>query len=357
MASEIKELLDPPSFQLPSHFTNNASDDENLDEYEVWSLRMPVQFDPSSLNGVSLSFNQDILEQQQQQKKKKNSGGGGVGQQDNVLSSFELSNDTDDRYSLALGHTSETKSFRVLVPATNQQPVNVDKGDDDDDDDDSSDNDTDESKKKMKLLPVPFTRHVNLIRSSKVEMTEFDLAPSKERAPKPRIMTTSASTTTTTTTAMGVTNKDTTFGMTMAMREAYSHVDQVKGLKRRWSLFGSKVDINAVQERCKRRREKDVVERGKQRATAAAATATTSDATATSAAAPAVAATTVAATAATPNGVEMIVVDKQDDTNTKDKNSPSTAGEKVSPSTTKSKKKKSEKKKRKKSSKSPKKSR
>mmetsp|Transcript_12938 Transcript_12938/g.15173 ORF Transcript_12938/g.15173 Transcript_12938/m.15173 type:complete len:355 (-) Transcript_12938:206-1270(-) len=351
MTSEIKELLDPPSFQLPSTIHNNHTTDDNL-EYEVWSLRMPVQFDPSSLDGVSLSFNQDILEQQQ-----KKLVGTVAAQQDNVLASFELSNDADDRYSLALGPTAETQSFRVLVPATNQ-PVIVD---------DDTNDDTEMSKKQMKLLPIPFTRHVTLIRSSKVDMTEFDLAPSKERAPKPRIMTTAATTTTTMTTMGEPSTDNTSSKITMAMREAYSHVDQVKGLKRRWSLFGSNVDMPALHERCKRRRERDVVERGKQRAAAAAAAdavPTSTDGTTTSAAAAPVATATTAVaappvaadTSATPNKGEMMVVDKRDDTNTKDKKS-ATAVEKVVPSTTKSKRKKSAKKKRKKSSKSPKKSR
>eukprot|EP00555_Chaetoceros_dichaeta_P007743 CAMPEP_0198257494 /NCGR_PEP_ID=MMETSP1447-20131203/7164_1 /TAXON_ID=420782 /ORGANISM="Chaetoceros dichaeta, Strain CCMP1751" /LENGTH=352 /DNA_ID=CAMNT_0043944413 /DNA_START=75 /DNA_END=1133 /DNA_ORIENTATION=+ len=352
MTSEIKELLDPPSFQLPSTIHNNHTTDDNL-EYEVWSLRMPVQFDPSSLDGVSLSFNQDILEQQQ-----KKLVGTVAAQQDNVLASFELSNDADDRYSLALGPTAETQSFRVLVPATNQ-PVIVD---------DDTNDDTEMSKKQMKLLPIPFTRHVTLIRSSKVDMTEFDLAPSKERAPKPRIMTTAATTTTTMTTMGEPSTENTSSKITMARREAYSHVDQVKGLKRRWSLFGSNVDMPALHERCKRRRERDVVERGKQRAAAAAAAAdavpTSTDGTTTSAAAAPVATATTAVaappvaadTSATPNKGEMMVVDKRDDTNTKDKKS-ATAVERVIPSTTKSKRKKSAKKKRKKSSKSPKKSR
>jgi len=230
MTSIVDDLVDPPTFYLPSDFNTINNDPD----YEVWSLRTPVAFDPSALDGVSLSFNNDILANQNQTKKKY--GGGAALQQDKVISSFELSNDSNDRYSIAVGHTSETKSFRILVPT---KPTA--EGDDNDDDDDD---DREHAKKNMKLLSIPFTRHVNLIRSSKVEMTEFETAPSKERAPKPQI------------TATAITGESKqNIGLKMTMREAYSHIDQVKGLKRRWNMFGTNIDVDAAQERQKRRQQ------------------------------------------------------------------------------------------------------
>jgi len=88
------------------------------------------------------------------------------------------------------GDASESKSFRVLV---------------------ASEEEEDKERKVIKILPNSFTKHFNLIKSS-LEMSEIDLAPSKERAPKPL-------------------NK---------MRESYSHVEQVQGLKRRFKMFGSR---------------------------------------------------------------------------------------------------------------------
>lgn len=233
MTSIAEDLVDPPTFYLPSGFedTNSNSD------YEVWSLRTPVLFDPSSLDGIALSFNDDILSDQSQTKQKYGggSGGGTTLQQDNVISSFELSNDSNDRYSIVVGHTSETKSFRVLVPT---KPISESDSNENEYDDDEY------AKKNMKLHSIPFTRHVNLIRSSKVEMTEFDMAPSKELAPKPQI------------TAIARTgDSKQNAALKMVMREAYSHVEQVKGLKRRWNMFGSNVDVDAAQERQKRRRQ------------------------------------------------------------------------------------------------------
>lgn len=217
-----EDLVDPPTFHLPSGF----GDAHNNSDYEVWSLRTPVLFDPASLDGIALSFNNDILSDQSQTKHKYGAG-------DNVVSSFELSNDTNDRYSIVLGHTSETKSFRVLLPTKPTPDSDTDQNDDDEHED---------QKKNMKLHSAPFTRHVNLIRSSRVEMTEFHTAPSKELAPEPRI----------TATARTGDSKQNA-GLRMVMREAYSHVAQVKGLKRRWNISGSNVDVGAAQERHKRR--------------------------------------------------------------------------------------------------------
>ena len=134
--SEI-DLLNPSSFSLPEDF------EENPDDYELWSVRAPVKFDISTLNGVSLQF---------ALKHKKKAGF------DPNITTFAVHGET---YSMARGHTEEVSSFRIL------------KGTDDG-----------EEEKGMTPLPVTFNRHFNVIESSKGNIADIDLAPSNERAPE-----------------------------------------------------------------------------------------------------------------------------------------------------------------------------
>ena len=85
------------------------------------------------------------------------------------------------------GHVTESDCFRVLKPLEKEKP-------------------------EMEPIPMKFDKHINLTRRN--ERSEMDLAPSTERAPP-------------------VNKKEVT------MRVAYEHVEQKKGLKRRWRIFGS----------------------------------------------------------------------------------------------------------------------
>ena len=132
---DASNLLDPSTFQLPEDF------DENRQDYEIWSVKAPIKFDMSSLNGTTFQFNL---------KKNKKAG------PDPVATIFELNG---EKYSLAQGHTEEVSSFRILAGTE------------------------DEHGKGMKPLPVSFSKHFNLIQSTNANIADVDLAPSNERAP------------------------------------------------------------------------------------------------------------------------------------------------------------------------------
>mmetsp|Transcript_8184 Transcript_8184/g.9534 ORF Transcript_8184/g.9534 Transcript_8184/m.9534 type:complete len:225 (+) Transcript_8184:32-706(+) len=167
-STENSALLPPPSFQLPEDF------DENPEDYEVWSMRAPVKFDLSVLNGCALQFN---LGQDGRRAKGER----------NYVTTFELGG---EKYSITKEDVNEVSSCRILAASG------------------------DEDGKGMKPLPVPFTKHFSVVKTTNANITDVDLAPSSERA----------------------TNVDMD---TLQMRIPYTHIDQKKNLKRRWNVMGA----------------------------------------------------------------------------------------------------------------------
>lgn len=176
--------LDPPKFSV--------DDDEEDEDIELWSFRLPVAFPLTALKGLELSIT-----------------GGGV---------TKLSADGIE-YRLEPGDVQDTESFRVLVPKkhNNRNKKNKTNGEDDshsDSDSSSSsssdhDNEVKDSGKIPKMVPLKksFVRHFSVL-VDVPHKAETQLAP--REGPPPQ---------------------DT-------MRHAYSHVPQRSGLKRRWMPLG-----------------------------------------------------------------------------------------------------------------------
>mmetsp|Transcript_17343 Transcript_17343/g.21204 ORF Transcript_17343/g.21204 Transcript_17343/m.21204 type:complete len:248 (+) Transcript_17343:115-858(+) len=221
--SEDVLLLDPPSFQLPDDFYENPSD------YEIWSLRVPVKFNMSSLSGKILHMpknivgegdgaNNDNEESSISGKKssalKKSASVGIITKPEDILTSFQIEendskeNDKGETYSLCMGQISEVQSYRILCKTAPHTS----------DDDDEEEGSTGETGKEMKPLNVTFDKHIHLIHTTNANTTELDLTPSVDRAPHVDMI------------------KE-------KMRIPYTHIEQKKGLKRRWNMFGS----NAVE--------------------------------------------------------------------------------------------------------------
>jgi hypothetical protein len=174
MAPEIndKPLLDPPTFKLPSDF------EENPDDYEIWSLRVPVRFDMASLNGTILNLNLP-----EKEKKGKETG----------VTSFEIG---EEKYSLNWGSSAETENIRILT---------------------ALEDDDDENEKAMIPSKLQIKNHFNLVHIPNSKTKDIDLAPSLERAPQVDMPA-------------------------IQMRIPYSKIDQVKGLKRRWQAPGASAE-------------------------------------------------------------------------------------------------------------------
>ena len=114
--------LPPSSFSMPA-------DDA---DYELWTIRMPVSVDHTSLHGTKLSLDKKILGMIQ-------SGG--------------------QKYGVTFGEAFENESFRVLVEGEN---------------------------KFMIPAGVPFAKHLNVAHYDAIkEISQTDLAPGVDRAPTP----------------------------------------------------------------------------------------------------------------------------------------------------------------------------
>ena len=112
--------LSPPTFSLP----------ENMDDYELWTVRLPTSLDIAALHDVEL----DIEKM-------------GTFQADNV------------EYGMTYGHAVENEHFRLLVRNDSGY---------------------------LHLHNRPFDRHVNVVdASSLVETVDAELAPRVEMAPPP----------------------------------------------------------------------------------------------------------------------------------------------------------------------------
>jgi hypothetical protein len=172
---DVEETLDPPRFRLPDNF--------NSDRFEVWTLRLPPDFDLADLNGARLPFHQ----QQHNQRS------------DEVVD-FS-SRKGHQKFTLHWGDARESECFRMILPRPND-------GDSDDSDDDDG----------TFLYPadIPFTRHATILHAIP-QQSQFELAPSMENAPSP-------------------TEKN-------AVRHSYAPVPQKQGLKRRWTPLGGNTTV------------------------------------------------------------------------------------------------------------------
>mmetsp|Transcript_16095 Transcript_16095/g.30407 ORF Transcript_16095/g.30407 Transcript_16095/m.30407 type:complete len:235 (+) Transcript_16095:104-808(+) len=130
-------LLNASSFRFPDDYEQNPQD------YELWSVKVPVKFDLSALNGTTMQFN---LPQEHASK--------GI---DPVVLTLEANG---EKYSLCTAPLDDTSNCRILV------------GSDDDDE-----------RKEMKPSKLRFQKHFCLIQTTNANITDIDLAPSNERLP------------------------------------------------------------------------------------------------------------------------------------------------------------------------------
>ncbi|GAX13973.1 hypothetical protein FisN_5Lh118 [Fistulifera solaris] len=172
---DVEETLDPPRFRLPDNF--------HSDRFELWTLRLPRDFNLADLNGARLPFNQ----QQQHQRS------------DEVVD-FS-SRKGHQKFTMQWGDVRESEGFRMILPRTND-------GDSDDSDDDDG--------TFMYPVDIPFTRHATILHAIP-QQSQFELAPSIENAPS-------------------LTEKN-------SIRHSYAPVPQKQGMKRRWTPLGGNTTV------------------------------------------------------------------------------------------------------------------
>lgn len=129
-------LLNASSFQFPDDYERNPQD------YEIWSVKVPVKFDMSALDGTTMQFN---LPQEHDAK--------GL---DPVVLTLESNG---EKYSLCAAPLEETSTCRILV------------------------RNEDDENKEMKPSQNQFQNHFCLIQTTHTNITDIDLAPSNERLP------------------------------------------------------------------------------------------------------------------------------------------------------------------------------
>lgn len=202
MSEADYDLLDPPTFELPSDYHENPSD------YEFWSLRVPIEFDLSQLNGQMIHIQN--LESYTNSKKsgvKHNAIG-----PEAILTSFQIESNIEDvlprTYNLSQCQQNETQSFRIL--RSKKQKGN--------NDDEVSSKSNDVHNKEMIPMPITFTKNLTIVETTHSNVTELELAPSNYKAPKVDL------------------EKE-------KMRIPYVSIDQKSGLKKRWNAFGSNVSF------------------------------------------------------------------------------------------------------------------
>ena len=122
--------IEPPEFSL----------DNNVDDYELWTFRLPVSVPLRDLDKVELDVNAE-----------------------GICGQFESNG---EKYKIQFGDTVENESFRVLVLDQEQQDSD------------------DEDERYLQPSSVAFSRHLNVSVATQ-EMTETTLAPRIENSPKP----------------------------------------------------------------------------------------------------------------------------------------------------------------------------
>ena len=132
-ASQESELLEPSTFALPKDYQESPQD------YEIWSIKVPVKFNMSCLNNVDFQF--DLSDKQTKGK-------------DKAVTSFQLN---DTKYSMVQGNKDEVKTCRILTRVEDEE-------------------------KEMTPLNVTFDKHYSIVETTNANVADVDLAPSNERA-------------------------------------------------------------------------------------------------------------------------------------------------------------------------------
>ena len=210
--------LDPPTFTaLPADFDTNRSN------YEVWAVRMPVDFDPSGMDGTEIMLTQP-------NDNYADEGGikSGIQVGDVASSTFAVpakkkktteadeggartkGDEDGERYCLMLGHPLESAAYRILVASAEgrgngagRMKVGSDSGKGSASDSDSSgsggssssdgnltddDGESRNAQGSMRPLPTIFNRSYKVVQVSGTyggSIRDTDIAPSRERAPRP----------------------------------------------------------------------------------------------------------------------------------------------------------------------------
>lgn len=193
--------LEPPAFSM-----NNGELDPN--RYELWSFRLPSSIPIQDLDGCEMTIPAAARDSTAGGTLSAPSGKDNGNSTTSSNGAFSFATQKGENYTMRWGHKVENESFRVLVPNN------------DDDDDMDDDDDDDDNKKKKFLSPAnaTFQRHIN-VASVVEEVSETKLAPGRESAPTPDLVTR---------------------GIQHSMRRAYKHVPQKTGLKRRWMPLGAR---------------------------------------------------------------------------------------------------------------------
>ncbi len=170
-ATELQ--LDPPNFTI----------EEENNDLELWTFRLPVSLPVSALHDVTLSIDS------------------------NTTTTFKANG---QEYRIQVGDIEEMESFRVLVPQDQEDKGDNSSSDSDDDDDDDDDKQEKEQSKKGTLRPcrLGFSKHFQVLANIST-LTESQLAPRNGPPPEDK------------------------------MRHAYAPIAQRTGLKRRWMPLGA----------------------------------------------------------------------------------------------------------------------
>jgi hypothetical protein len=178
----IDELSNPPTFHLPADFFSNRS------RYELWGVRVPVKLDVSVLADVGFHLvpQYSSLPHHAVQAKTNPSETESRPTAAHVIAKFPVKEHT---HGLVSANPIEFDTYRILV--RDEQSI-----------------------KEMKAISQPFDKLVNIIDLSPTEISEADIAPSKDK---------------------GQPMND----EKQQLRIPYKSVEQVLGLKRRWNIYGT----------------------------------------------------------------------------------------------------------------------
>jgi len=185
----------PPTIFNEADFddTGGDSDDDDSDRYELWTFRMPVNVDITTLQGVTMDL--EAI-----------SAGKKIGANVGVKV-------PGGKLEIQQGEPNENENFRILVSANNESRNSNDS-------DSNSDNDDDQTSSNHRLVlkhsKIPFSRHFVVNDANLQPLTESQLAPAIHVAPEP-----------------------TGF---KKMRHAYCKIPQRQNLKRRWMPPGASTE-------------------------------------------------------------------------------------------------------------------
>jgi len=176
------ELSNPPTFHLPSDFYSNRN------RYELWACRVPVKIDASMLSGVDLCLLNNESNFTQHTVGMKNDDVSGTELKSTLAHIVAKIPTGDHTYGLVSTNPLEFDTYRMLV--RNESSI-----------------------KEMKVLIQPFDKLLNVVDLSPTEVSETDIAPSRANS-------------------LYINDEK------HQLRIPYTTVEQVQGLKRRWTMYG-----------------------------------------------------------------------------------------------------------------------